>query len=119
MNLQFTDEQFKEVVGKALLDAMDQSKKDALIKDALVYLITPKGNGYNPTSPLQESFRSAVYTVATRILEEKLTQDSDALKQISQCVDLAFKKVTQENRDELINNLARAIAEAFKVKDRY
>ncbi len=101
------------LVATAMMQALDQAKRDELIRTALEHLITPlRSNAYQTaTSPLQDAFNSAVRETARAIIEEMLTTEKVRV-QIRTLAARAFEKMATDNGD-LAGRMAEALAGAL------
>ena len=77
---------FQEIFSAALMQQLDQEKKDALIKQAVQFLMTPQSNSYygKNVTPLQEAYNGAMRNVAQEHIKAFLEKDADmALEKVN------------------------------------
>lgn len=77
MNNIIDPEAMKHIVAHAILEHMGTQSRDALITEALTYLITPPKDAYGRNSghsPLQTAFNQAIQAAAFETVKDVLTQ---------------------------------------------
>ncbi len=113
----------QKLAGEAILAAIDQDKREALIKQALQYLLSKpsKENRYGSESysPLEEAFHSAIRQVAGAIVNEELAKDDKVKEQVRQMLTDAWVKMNDPERyQKLVDRAADALSKAF-IPDRF
>lgn len=106
------------LVVAAMMQALDQKKRDELIAKALEALVATPMNSYTrrqDPSPLDEAFQSAVRSVANQIVKEMVDTD-DIRTRIRALIASAFEKMLSDN-DNLSTKMAEAIVSAMSRRD--
>lgn len=116
------NEVLNALVLTAMMQALDQEKRDELFKKALATLIAPQASSgrYGETpkpSHLEEAFNSAVQTMATKIIKEMIESNDAIRKQVQSLCSEAVRKAFA-NSDELSTRMANAFTVTL-LKDRY
>lgn len=115
----------QDLVKEAMFNALDQQKRDELLKNALASLLKEPTSGYygdrDKNTPLQKAFDEAAQSLCRRIVEEYMTGDSpEAVKMREGVRDVVVKGwekfITQG--DELSTKIASAIANQISRADR-
>jgi len=117
MELKFNDEQLQKLIGTALVQAMDQQGKDALIGTALTHLVTkkPESSHFNARhiSPIEQAFEAAVFQQARKFAEE-VVSTSDFAEKMSALVNEAAQKIfAEENRVIVVEKIVAGIRDAM------
>lgn len=108
----------KALVVTAMMQALDQNKRDELIMKALEALVAPQRNSYmhrDDPSPLEEAFKSAVRDLAHSIVKEMVNTDEIRTK-IRALISSAVEKMTADS-DRLSGKMAEAIVSAMSSRD--
>lgn len=119
MEIKVTDEQFKDMVSKAMFEQMPATQRDELVATAIRQLMTPSKNSYayGTLSPLQEAFNNAVRSVAIAHVEQRLKTDQSFIDQVDGLITDAVKKMAGEDREKTVQSIARAIADGLSKRD--
>lgn len=109
----------KALVVAAMMQALDQKKRDELIAKALEALVAPgESYGYasrKQPSTLERAFEGAVAQMARQIVEEMVNTD-DIRTRIRALIASAFEKMLSDN-DNLSTKMADAIVSAMSRRD--
>jgi hypothetical protein len=115
IKIEFDQTKIEAVVQAAILDQLDDAKRDAILAQAIQYLVTtPPSGGYGygtRFSPIQDAFNGAVSSVARRIALEMVENDPEIERQIREAVGQATIASAVGNYKELA--LAEALAAVF------
>lgn len=113
------DETLNALVTEAMFRALDEKKREELIKGALATLITPKQGPYGSrvsSTPIQDAFDYAIHSMA-REMVITMIKTPEAQEAISKVVTAAFHKMV-EDTDRLAAAMATAMVDAFtKARD--
>ena len=119
MNVNLTDAQLGPIIEKAILDSLTPDVREKLIGEALKDILNKKtGTAYSSSTIIQDAFERAAYKLAADIATQILTEPEHRAKLdsiIRAGIDAAFV----EQGEKLVANVAKAVVEAFTVKDRY
>lgn len=109
------DDVMRAAVAKAVLEALPQEKRDALLVDAIKALVAPQQDHYGRAtrSMLEEAFAMAARSSAVEIAREMFRSDP-ALRAMVQ--DVTAKAVAK--MAEASDRIADALAEALEHKMR-
>lgn len=108
-----TTEAMNALVATAMMQALDQQKRDELIRRAIETLLTPASSNYGRgKSPLQDAFDMAVQSTAREIISEMLTTEN-VRDQIRTMCGKAFQAMATDD-GELASGMARAIVDAIR-----
>jgi len=114
------DTAMKALVIEAMYKALDDKKREELIKAALESLVRPKdlgGYGQRGKSDLELAFEIAVSDLAREIVREMIA--TDAIRQrVRELATAAFEKMLT-NRDALANEMASALVAAITKAGNY
>jgi hypothetical protein len=112
--VKLNDEEMRKLASEAIFLAIDQESRDALVKQAIEYLLAPSKESYNRgRSPLQLAFQGAIEQVARKIVTEKLENDPEVGKQIEGLVADAWKRLLEFNRGTTVDKIAGVLAKAI------
>ena len=107
------DETLNALVTEAMFRALDEKKREELIKTALATLITPRTQGYGQqtTTPIQDAFDMAIHAVARDIVAKMIKTDEaqDAIRKIASA---AFEKMLID-KERLATEMANAMVQAI------
>lgn len=114
------DTTVKALVTEALFKAIDEKKREELLKAAIGSLLKEEGGHYGPkTSKLQDCFNQAAYEVAREIVREKMTKDEAFKGAIGTVVTEALNKVwAGDKREDLVNIIAASVTDWMTPKQR-
>lgn len=103
----------------AMMQALDQNKRDELIRKALSALITPAGAaGYGqprPTSPLEDAFNMAVRDVARGIVTEMVNTEEIRVQIRTLCTKAVEKAMAEP--DAIVDKMVSALTTAAGVPE--
>jgi len=117
--IKLDDAQINKALEAAILVAIGEAGREAIITKAVDYLKRSPTSGYNSASPLMEIVQEAARQVAKTLLKDKLAADSEFGRQVvSLYADAARKMFSVENRDKMVDRLANVMADAL-TKERY
>lgn len=122
MSVNIDTETLKQLVGENILKALDEQKREALIKSALDYLLTPPSpSGYSTKqpSPLQSAFNDAVTFSCRTIAKEIIEKDVETQAKIRDLIRDAVVMVMEKKREETVVKIADAIAHGMALKNEY
>ncbi len=120
MDLKLDPESLKEIVSAAILQHLDASKREILIKDTIKFLMAPDTATYGnnkKTTPIEDAFHYASQQVAREIVEAEIKKP-EVRSIIEKAVTAAFSKA-MEDQMGMIDNMAKTITECFRFKERY
>lgn len=114
------DDTLNALVTEAMFRALDEKKREELIKTALATLVKPtqQGNyGGRTTTPIQDAFESAIRAAAYDIVREmcKTDEAQDAIREV---VGEAFTKMLTD-KDRLATEMASAMVSAITKAGNY
>lgn len=118
------DNTVKALVTEAIFKAIDEKKREEMMKAAIASLLKKPENQASwrgeQNTPLQDAFDTCVRQVAMEICREKLTKDEGFRKMVESVVVDAMQKVwATDKREKLIDNIAEAVVEGMKIKERF
>jgi hypothetical protein len=120
LKIELKDEQVKAVVAGAIMNLFTDDQREALMKSAIVYLMTPQRTGtYGPEkAPLERIFHDAVQSAARQWFYDRLTdrdKDTPEKKMLQDALTEVFQRLfTDEHRAVVIDRLVDAVATAFE-----
>lgn len=113
--IKIDSEAMQSIVAKAVLEGIDANQREALLEQAVRYLITPPkgdryGYGVSPATPLQTAFDNAVQASIHRTAVE-LVQGDEALQQrLKTLVTNAIADImTEERYDDLAEAVRKSL----------
>ncbi len=116
MDLRLNDEQLQSVLSTAILEFITPENRDAMIKEAVAYLLkTPPKEPFSnrtPDPPLQEAFKRAVSNAANKIAQE-LLEKPEYRAQVEDVMVAAFKITFVVLKEETVRKVAAAFVEAM------
>lgn len=119
------DFNMQDIVAAAIFEKLDATKREELIKSALISLLEVERNQYgNQPSKLQRAFDNAVSDQAGKLVREMLEGESPEAIQvrgrIRELVVKAFDNLFKlENPDEIVEKLTKVITDVLTPKQRY
>jgi hypothetical protein len=115
-SIQLSDEELKQAMHAAILKALGETGREAIIKHAIDYLTTAPRDAI---SPVLRIVREAARDIAEATLKERLANDTAFVAQVQQLyADATAKLFAAETRDKLVERLSGMMADAL-TKDRY
>lgn len=113
MEIKLNDLNFQEVFTAAIMQSLDNDKKEELIKGALQYLMT-KGSGYNDKkTPLQEAFEIALRSETINVAKEYLSNNAEIKEVLNGIIRDAVTKIATDNREKTVEKVADKIIEGL------
>lgn len=118
MKLDIASEQWTQLVGAAVMQTVTDENRDALVKEAIVHLLSPD-KAYSAygrdRSPLQKAFDDAVREHAAKHVGEILNEKLNT--KVREVVEEALVKAFSEaRRARLVENIADSIVKAFRIQ---
>ncbi len=116
MDLKLDDKKLEEILVAAVLSQLDGEARDRIMREAVVYLMTPQSSGYagsKAESPIQRAFRDAVNGVARTVAVEMLEQNEDVKTKLRTLLSDAAEKAFGEKRAEWVDRVASAIQDGL------
>ncbi len=114
-------EELKGIMSEAILRAVDEKTRDALIKQAITHLLAPGEpvyqGGKRRLSPLEEAYQWAVESYAKRVAHELLEQDEAVKAQVKGLLTEAMERAFVKHREATVERVANAIAEGLWSRD--
>lgn len=77
-----SDIRMEDIVKEAMFRALDQGKRDELIKKAIEHVITPRDVYGKRTNPLQEAFNDEASRLVQKLVSEFLTGNDPAAEKV-------------------------------------
>ena len=115
--IDLSDEQLQEVVSVAILQAIDKTQRDNLIKEAIRGLLAPKeepgGYGRTGPTPIQEAFNHAVSGVAHQVAREMLENDPETKEKIRSLLNDVLQRVFDHEREQMTHAMVNAFITAL------
>jgi hypothetical protein len=113
------DETLNALVTEAMFRALDEKKREEMIKAALATLVTSRQQGYGrrTTTPIQDAFEIAIQAIAQDVVREMCKTDKaqDAIREV---VGAAFEKMLTD-KDRLATEMASAMVKAITKAGNY
>lgn len=113
-----SDQDMRAAVAKAVLETLDQNKRDILIQQALETLISPrKGEGWNAKdrpSMLDEVFTSELQHYAREVVRGYFTNDGPMRKKFDDFIHKMVERMLTDENGELGHAFAEAISDGLK-----
>lgn len=122
IKLEISPENLKTAVAESLLLSMSGDQKESLIKQAIIYLLTPgKGYGSDKATPIEDAFKNAISGVAHQIAREMLADAPEVKEKISAVLADSFTYALETQREATVEKIGNSIVEAMECrhKDRY
>ena len=118
-HIDLSDEQLHGIVSEAILQAIGEKQRDAILQEAVRELLTKKKVGVygDYTTPIQEAFNLAVAGVAREAAREMLDTDEDIRTQVRALLKEVVERVFTIQRDKAIDALSNAFGSGLAGKD--
>jgi len=105
----------KDVVKEAMFNALDQAKRDELVKGALAALLKEPALGYGQkaASPLQDAFENEARQICRALVKEFLSGESPEAAKLREGIrDLVVRgwEKALSRGDDIVDKLANSIA---------
>ncbi len=121
VELNLDGDALKTVAAQAILDQLTDEKKEDLIRQSVINLITPKekthGYGRATSTALQDAFDIAVAEIAREVLRDTLQEDSDVMNQIQKVVQDGITEAFSEGAPETSHAIAGVVKRVFAPRD--
>jgi hypothetical protein len=118
-SLQLNDEEMKQAMHAAILNALGVAGREAIVKHAVEYLTRPRDGYRDAVSPLLQIVRDVAHEIALSTLRERMVGDVAFQSQVRQLyADATAKLFAAETRDKLVERLSGLMADGL-TKDRY
>ena len=110
--IDLSDEQLHDIVSEAILQAIDEKQRDAILQEAVRGLLERKKSGVygDYVTPIQEAFNLAVEGVARNAAREMMDSDEEIKAKVRSLLKDVLEKIFGEQREKAID----ALAEAFR-----
>jgi hypothetical protein len=125
MDLKLDNEQLKQVVAGAILSAISNEQREALIAKAVSDLIvaTEQDTYYGSReriSPLQRAFRTACESVAVDLCKQEMAKPEN-IARVQKIVSEGIEAAISKQADAIAVNLGEVIVKALsgQLKERY
>ncbi len=104
------------ICSAAIVQSLDENKKDAMIRGAIEYLFNPKEGAYSKRPPIQEAYEQAVRQETIKLLREELTKNGTLDDRIASVLREAINRAfSAENRETMINKIADQISQGLRL----
>lgn len=109
ININLTDAKMQELVTAAILQGLDEQKRELLISQAIAHLWKP--NQHNRQTLIQELFNNSATGVARELITAKLKDEPEFVAKIKGAMEEAINRVfnNEEAREKLISQLANSL----------
>jgi hypothetical protein len=114
MDLKVDTNEMRELIGEALLRAIDEKSREALIAAAIRSLLERDGSSYDRRSPIERAFAFAAQSIAQKTAEQMLGENDEFKAALEGMVAEAASKVIGEGRAQMVENIARAISKGLE-----
>lgn len=119
MDLKLSDDQFREIVSKSILESLTPETRLELLKKGINSVLHASGGCYDKKSLLQVHFEQAVSEASKEMVAAELNKDSIFMAKLRALIQDAMLKVfDDQGREKIQVKISEAIAEALW-KDRY
>ena len=106
--------EFEGIFEKAILQAMDQEKKDILIQGALESLLKKSTDRYDHgKSELEKIFEQSLSQVARVFITERFKEDKKLIDQIDILFKDIIKRVMETERDQTIQKMVNILIDGM------
>ena len=109
---------FQEVFTAAILQSLDEGKKEELIKGALTFLLNKSSDSYSKKSPLQDAFETALRAETITFAREYISKDETLKESIQGLIQESVLKITTDAREKTVDKIAEKIIEGL-YSDKY
>jgi hypothetical protein len=104
------------IVSKAILEGIDQNQRDALLEQAVRYLlVAPPKQGYGapePKTPLQSAFDQAVGVAVNGVAREMVEGNQRLQQRIRELMSEAIESILMEGDTSLADSVRQSLGEA-------
>lgn len=117
LKVDLSSDQLRDLTSTAILQAITDQQRAALIQAALTYLLTPREGAYGrkPLSPIQEAFNLAVEGLARDLVRDELRTNPAITEQIHALIVDAVDRLMADRAavvDRMADSLSRALLNA-------
>ena len=109
MEIKLDDVKFHEVFTAAIMQTLDENKRNELIKGAIQALMSKKNDSYSSKTMLQDAFEWALRDVAQQQIKDFLSTDKTVTDAITNLIKDAVTKITTDSRDKTVSKIAEQI----------
>lgn len=118
LNLKLNGENLETVLHAAVLQALGDPAKQAIIDDVVKYLVTdgPTSSYSNQKqpSPLKAAVYRAAQSIATKLIEDQLVNDPEFVGQVTELYREAWQKLFKgDAREKLVEKISNAMYDAL------
>ncbi|HXH95254.1 MAG TPA: hypothetical protein VNN25_27010 [Thermoanaerobaculia bacterium] len=117
MDIKLETDTIKAIVSEAVMASLTSEKREALIQNALNYLLTQKKDGYSnhpPESLLESAFKQALGTIAREISSEMLANDTRVREVVRKMIADAVEKLLDPTTySETVERIKNAIEQGL------
>jgi hypothetical protein len=117
MDLKLDDTSLQNLLGMAIVQAMDQQGKDTIIREAIKHLTEKKreGNSWDSrmVSPIETAFQYAVERAANKFAAEVVASPEFETQIRAVAQEAVANLFTEQSRKLIVSNIERGIHKAF------
>lgn len=119
MKVELDEEKLRTVLDSAIITALGETGKDAIIKEVVKYLTTEPTSWKQGQSPLWTALRTSADQAARRYFDEKIATDPEFKKAIDAVYTEAFKMFFDTDfRHRMASEMAQTLSGAFTERKR-
>ena len=122
MNIDITDANLKAIVAEAILANISGEKRDAVMKEAIAFLLVPEKNDYGSVrrpAPIEQAFRDAAAQIAKEEARKMLDSNSEFQTKLKELlVEGVAAMFEGGRREKTVKTISDALERAF-CGDRY
>lgn len=111
MDIKLDNINFQEVFTAAIVQSLDENKKQELLKGAVASLF--QKSEYSKKTKLQEAFESAMQQKAIEYIKDFIDTDPQVKESIFGLIRDAVVKINSEARDKTVGKIAEKIIEGL------
>lgn len=110
-DIKLDEAQIKALASAAIVQAISQQGRDAIICQAVDFLLTPKESSYSSrkVSPIQEAFTRALEQTAREVALEMIEKDERVRARLLEMLVAAHEQVLVAGRDNMVKKIAEAV----------
>jgi hypothetical protein len=117
MDLKIEGPDLQKLLESAVVQALGEAGREALVKECVKYLTTPQGSYRDQKSPLLQALHAAAGEATKRYVTAKMANDPELISMIDSLYVDAFKRFNDaEVRSKLIDRMADRLESAFSEK---
>lgn len=115
MELKVEGSDLQKMLESAVVTALGEAGRDALVKNVVEYLTTPPRSGYGEASPLMRALQTAANQAAHTYFRERLASDEAFQKMFDDLYTEVVKKMMNaETREKLVEKMTSKLSDAFE-----